>query len=74
MALASAINPNLKFIHHCEENALEPEAKKQERRKAAAEAFKKTFGKECDWFDDEDDEEEEVWWLSIFFCLWISES
>jgi len=59
MALASDINPNLKFIHHCEENALEPEAKKQERRKAAAEAFKKTFGRECDWFDDEDHDEEE---------------
>ena len=63
MALARDINPNLKFIHHCEENALEPEAKKQERRKAAAEAFKKTFGRECDWFDDEDDDEEEVWLL-----------
>jgi len=60
MALARDINPNLKFIHHCEENALEPEAKKQERRKAAAEAFKKTFGRECDWFDDEEEEEEEA--------------
>ena len=72
MALVSNINPSVKFIHHSEENFLEPEAKKQEQRKAAAEAFKKTFGRECDWFDDE--EEEEVWWLYFFFFLRISES
>jgi len=52
MTLAREINPNLKFIHHSEENARDSEAKKEERRKAAAEAFKRTFGKECEWFKE----------------------
>jgi len=52
MTLAREINPNLKFIHHSEENARDPEAKKEKRRKAAAEAFKRTFGKECEWFKE----------------------
>ena len=52
MTLAREINPSLQFIHHSEENARDPEAKKEERRKAAAEAFKRTFGKECEWFKE----------------------
>jgi len=52
MTLAREINPSLQFIHHSEENACDPEAKKEERRKAAAEAFKRTFGKECEWFKE----------------------
>ena len=58
MTLAREINPNLKFIHHSEENACDPEAKKEERRKAAAEAFKRTFGKECEWFKEHQEDTE----------------
>merc|ERR1711974_422641 len=63
MSLASEINPNVKFIHHSEGNASDPEAKKEERRRAASVAFEKTFGKKCQWFRDQPeyvkDEEEE---------------
>jgi len=53
MALISNINPNVKFIHHSKENARDPEAKKEERRRAASDAFRKSFGRECQWFDKE---------------------
>ena len=74
MALVSNINPSVKFIHHSEENFLEPEAKKQEQRKAAAEAFKKTFGRECDWFNAKEKAKEKVgpksFFSSIFLDFW----
>ena len=59
MSLARDINPNVKFIHHSEENARDPEAKKEERRNAAAKAFKRTFGKECEWFKEQQRDAEE---------------
>jgi len=69
MNLAGDINPNVKFIDHFEGNANDPEAKKEERRRAASVAFEKTFGKKCQWFRDqqedvikeeEDNEEDKV--------------
>jgi len=62
MNLVSDINPNVKFIDHFEGNANDPEAKKEERRRAASVAFEKTFGKKCQWFKDQQEnvkEEEE---------------
>ena len=55
---ARDINPNLTFIHHSEETC-DSEAKKEKRRKAAAKAFKRTFGKECEWFKEQQEDAEE---------------
>ena len=71
MALASNINSSVNFIHHSEENALEPEAKKQEQRKAAAEAFKKIFGKECDWFNGKEKVKVAVAPKSVFSSIFL---
>ena len=76
MTLARKINPSLQFIHHSEENARDPEAKKEERRMAAAEAFKRTFGKECEWFKEHqedteiEDSEEDEGGMLIFIKAW----
>ena len=72
MALIGNINPNVKFIHHSKENARDPEAKKEERRRAASDAFRKTFGRECQWFDKEQEMaegEEQVRPLTLFVCF-----
>ena len=55
---ARDINPNLTFIHHSEETC-DSEAKKEKRRKAAAKAFKRTFGKDCEWFKEQQEDAEE---------------
>jgi len=76
MTLAREINPSLQFIHHSEENACDPEAKKEERRMAAAEAFERTFGKECQWFKEHqedteiEDSEEDEGGMLIFIKAW----
>jgi len=53
MELIREINPMVKFIHHSEKNAEDPDDVKEARRKAAAEAYQETFRKECQWFEEE---------------------
>ena len=49
MGLANKINPLVRFIHHSEENADDPEDEKRARREATAKAYMKTFGRVCPW-------------------------
>ena len=56
MNLASHINPDVKFIDHSEERDKDPEARKEERRRAASVAFKQTFGRECHWFTEQQED------------------
>ena len=53
MKLVKQINPRVKYIHHSEKNADDPEEKQKARRRAAAKAYKETFGRDCKWFMDE---------------------
>jgi len=53
MELIREINPMVKFIHHSEKNAEDPDDVKEARRKAAVDAYRETFGKECQWFEEE---------------------
>ena len=58
MDLVNEINPLVK-IHHSEKNAGDSAEEKDDRRKAAAKAYKEAFGEDCPWFEDEDDQDEE---------------
>ena len=51
MNLANHINPDVKFIDHSEKNVQDSDARIAQRRRAASEAFEKTFGRECLWFN-----------------------
>jgi len=55
MELVNKINPLVKFIDHNFENENDPEEKKGERRRAAAEAYKDIFKEECEWFKNGED-------------------
>ena len=56
MNLASHINPDVKFIDHSEERDKDPEARKDERRRAASVAFKQIFGRKCHWFMEQQED------------------
>jgi len=56
MGLVNNLNPTVKFIHHSEANGYDSEDKKEARREAAVEAFKKTFARDCQWFVERTDE------------------
>ena len=49
MNLANQINPDVKFIDHSEKDQ-DSDARIAQRRRAASEAFEKTFGRKCLWF------------------------
>ena len=51
MDLINEINPLVKFIHHCEKNAQDSDDE-ETQQEAAMKAYKETFGKECEWFDE----------------------